>query len=514
MTKFKRLTRGIKLLREHVYDPLTAATDLLTKSGLPVESYKKENGTFRINLTFPLVPSGGSSVTAPFILPPLQEDFNLSDYLIPGYELVEISIAQDTRCEPAYLNDIGVFQARGEATPVKLFIREKVINPSSFDGFKSEVYSVNIPEISLINEYARQNPFVQSGMAIPFRHDRSYLVELQPGENRALWSVVISLKFKTTLTERDQLNTQNNSNLAGRNFVPQGIAKPAGNSPILADGASGVNTGFKLVDTIIDNKLSGGLTRGARSRYAEGLRQDACYDVIAVPMFGLWGCVPGGKPPGFGGVKSQSPASMPWASAGVGNFVTMDRALVRLQYPISIHHVILAVNNDGTGSTSSWVRRLSTDPAKGAAMTNEVGIGLLSGIRSDDVQIKQVANLSWTPATIGSHLIDRGDFKRDDITIGNHQGYSWDLLSCPIVTGPGGPGTGYFTQGEPMFAAEGVTGAQPRAFPVTAGAEQVLDIRWKISDSVTDVATWAGTPEIIVGYRGHWIYLICKKMVR
>ena len=508
MIEFKRLTRGIKLLREHVFDPLKEAADLLTKSGLPVENYKKENGTFRVNLTFPLIEENKSKSTAVFILPPLQENFNLSDYLIPGYELIEISIAQDTRCEPAWLNNDGNFGARGQGAPFTLLIKEHPIDASSFDPFTSDVYSVEIPEIALINEYARQNPLLQSGLSIPFHHDRSYLVEIVPGEaNRAIWSLVISMKFKTAVCERDQVNAQNLSKEAGRNFVPGAPTEPAGNAVISADNASGVNTGFKFVDALIDNKLSGGLTRGGLSRYAEGLRQDACYDVIAVPMFSLWGLVEGGRSPSWGGVGYQSPASMPWSGTGVGGFQTMDRALVRLQYPISIHHVILAVNNSSTNLTS----RLTTNAAKGAAMTNEVGIGLLSGVRSDDVEIKQVANLSWTPATIGNHLIDRGDERRDG---SSHRGYSWDILGFPISAGAS-PGTGYFAQGQPMFAAEGVTGAQPRTNPITAGAEQVLDIRWKISDSVTDVAAWNTTPpEVIVGSGGHWIYLICKKMVR
>jgi len=45
------------------------------------------------------------------------------------------------------------------------------------------------------------------------------------------------------------------------------------------------------------------------------------------------------------------------------------------------------------------------------------------------------------------------------------------------------------------------------------GAEQALDIRWKISDAVSDPLAWT-SPESVIGYRGHWVYLICKKLLR
>ena len=515
MTKFKRLTRGIKLLRDHVFDPLSSSIDLLTKTGLPIENYDKENGTFRVALTFPLVPEPASSstpITAPFILPPLQDTFDLSSYLIEGYQLLEVAVSQDTRCEPAYLSDDGGgIVTMGEAASFSLFIREHPIDASNYDPFSTEVYSLKVPEIALINEYSRFNPFVQSGMAIPFRHDRAYLIELIRDEARAMLSVCISLKFKTLLVSRDT-GIQNDTPQASRSFVPQAPVIPAENSPIEADGADGVNTGFKVADEIINAKLAGGYGRSGSSNYAEGLNLDAAYDVIAVPMFGMWGSVRGGAgfPANFGGITFQSAASMPWAAPGVGNFQTMDRALVQLQYPIAIHHVILAVNN----TAGPDVRRLTTDPTRGANVANEVGIGLLSGVRSDNVEIKQIAHANWTPATIGNYLIDRGDYSHEDST-DKHSGYSWDMLSCPIPIGASGAGTGYKAQGKPMFAAQGESNVLPRAFPITVGAEQVLDIRWKISDSVSDVVTWPATPnEVILGYRGHWIYLICKKTLR
>jgi hypothetical protein len=519
VTNFKRLTRGIKLLRDHVYDPLNSAIDLLTKSGLPIENYDKENGTFRLTFYFSWTDArtfGDGNTTAPFVLPALQDSFELKDYLIPEYQLVEVSVSQDTRAEPAYISGpdaaTPVINA-GEAAAFDLFIKEHDIDASTFDGFKTETYSVSVPEIALTNDFSRSNPFVQSGMGISFTHKKSYLLQIRPQtDNRGFYSFCVSLKFKTSLGLRGAgVSTQNNTDEAGGNYVPQAAVVPASNSTIEADTNDGVNTGFKVADAVIQNKLVGGYSRSGQSAYAENLRFDAGYEVIAVPMFGGWGTVYGGLSAGSADTSFQTAASMPWAGTGAGNFKTMDRAQVALQHPLSIEHVVLAVNY--SGPAGGEYSRPST-AGVGKDLTHEVGIGLLSGVRADNVEVKQVAHASWTPTTIGNYLIDRGDFTHNN-TSGRHTGYAWDLLSCPIVTGPSGAGVGYKAQGKPMFAAQGMSNVLPRVFPVTSGAEQVLDIRWKIFDTVSDVDTWSTSPkEVIVGYRGCWVYLICKKFLR
>ena len=67
---------------------------------------RKNQGTFRVNFNFPVAnnfvfgPANGktSLLTAPFILPPLQDEFEQRIDLINNYELVEVSVSQDSRC--------------------------------------------------------------------------------------------------------------------------------------------------------------------------------------------------------------------------------------------------------------------------------------------------------------------------------------------------------------------------------------------------------------------------------
>ena len=282
MTSFKRLTRGVKLLREHVYDPLNSAIDLLTKSGLPIENYDKENGTFRLTFYFPWTEAetfGDGNTNVPFILPALQDSFELKDYLIPEYQLVEVSVSQDTRAEPAYIagpQTLTPIINSGEAAAFDLFIKEHDIDPNNFDGFTTETYSVSIPEIALTNDFSRANPFVQSGMGISFTHKKSYLLQIRPKvDHRGFYSFCVSLKFKTALGLRGAgTSTQNNTDEAGGNYVPQAATVPAGDSTIEADSNDGVNTGFKVADAIVQNKLTGGYSRSGQSAFAENLRFD------------------------------------------------------------------------------------------------------------------------------------------------------------------------------------------------------------------------------------------------
>ena len=83
------------------------------------------------------------------------------------------------------------------------------------------------------------------------------------------------------------------------------------------------------------------------------------------------------------------------------------------------------------------------------------------------------------------------------------------------MTGTGG--SGYAAQGTPLFIAGGNSDTGPRtnigAAPSnTVNGEQVLDVRWKISNGAANPAAWPFT-QTILGYGGCWVYLICKKTV-
>ena len=529
------MTRGIKLLAEHVFDPITSALQTLTGTGVPVTQYEKQLGTFRVNLTFPVANKvlfgsaayrGKKSIlTVPFILPPLQDQFDSNENLIDGYELMEVSVSQDTRGEGAAIQSAVTgnegYLEMGRAFAFDVSIQSKQKNATGYDSFNNQVFTMSIPEIALINPYSRLNPHVQSGISIPFNHKDSYLVQIIPTPKEpatyptGVVNLFVSLKFKTKLKTRDLLNAaQNQTPKANRNFVLQNPVVPAGDSTIEADTADGVNTAFKLIDDFIDRRLRGGYKKSALSYAKEGLAADAGYDVIAVPMFGSWPHVSGGAR--YGSIETGNDLpyeTMPWVHLSANKYETMDRALIPINYPLTIHHVIVAANYTG-GSGENVARPTNTNAPN---YKNEVGVGILSGHRADNIKVQQVAFVDWVPSTRDAVTIDRGDYNNLSPAGATPQttGYSWDLINCPISGNT--TGKGYTTQGTPMFVGAGIneTGSRTNVgshAPQTVGAEQVLDIRWKISNGADNPTSWSFRSSIL-GYGGHWVYLICKKTV-
>lgn len=528
MISFKRMTRGIKLLAEHIFDPISSALSTLSSTGVPVAQYEKTQGTFRVNLAFPVANkffvgatyNKTSILSVPFILPPLQDEFGANPNAITSYELVEVSVSQDTRGENASLKgadvgppNVGTLNVE-DPVGFDLSIKSRKADASTPGRFNNEVFSMQIADIALLNPYSRFNPHVQSGISVPFDHNNSYLLTIAPNKDTAnLVNIFVSLKFKSKLRQRDLLGTsQNQTLLAGRGFFPETATVPAGDSTIEADTNDGVNTGFKVIDAFIDRKLRGGFNRASMPSFKEGLKDDAGYEVISVPMFGSWPHVAGGPRYASPVLGNDLPyETLPWVDSAAGRYTTMDRAIVPINYPLTIHHVIVAVNYTAGSGQSSFRPTNANAPN----LKHEVGVGLMSGHRSDNIAHQQVAFVEWLPSTINNYLIDRANFDNGIVNTYSRSGYCWDLLNCPITGGTNG--VGYTAQGQPMFAGQGTSYNSFRtnvgaAAPLTAGGEQVLDIRWKISNGGVNPATW-GLPQSIIGYGGCWVYLICKKTV-
>tara|TARA_R110002126_G_scaffold79364_3_gene197006 strand:+ start:13144 stop:14754 length:1611 start_codon:yes stop_codon:yes gene_type:complete len=533
MANFKRMTRGLKLLIEHIYTPISTILTLLTGTGVTSDDYDKKYGTFRVNINIPYVnyfsklddSDRYSTITMPFVLPAFQEVFELDNSEINDYELVEVSVGQDTRAEAAWLHGVQTSAAGlpestlvpGEGNAFTVYLMEKELETTG-EGSQAqkEIYRLNLPEVALLDPLSRANPYVQTGISTTIRHDRSYLIEFVPTKNlQPFYSMNISFKLKHKLTSRDlnnaaQTDVQNMpAHLGAFNNVVQSPTLPASNAAIVADGATGVSTNFSLIDNLIARGLRGGYKKSGRRRYAENLKSDAGYEVIAVPMFGSW-FVPA-NPALLADNKDalMSPLNLPWHPGTATNLATMDRAIIPLQYPMTIHHVLIAV------SYADSARTLSAARPTQITFTNEVGVGLLQGIRSEDLAIQQVAHLTWTPTggatPIGTNkIIDR----MSSGPAGAAFTYMWDVLQCPLV---GTGGTGYYAQGNPVFAAKGDSpgigsGTNVRsningAPPVTGGGEQALDIRWKISDTGAYISTGGN----LIGWPGHWVYIIGKK---
>lgn len=101
---------------------------------------------------------------------------------------------------------------------------------------------------------------------------------------------------------------------------------------------------------------------------------------------------------------------------------------------MTIHHVFAAANY--SASCSATAPRVGVRPTS-ATFTNQVGVALMSGMRSDLFAYTQVAGRSWIPSNLtaasNTYKIDSAD----ESGIGSGKGYQWDIINIPLV-GAGG----------------------------------------------------------------------------
>lgn len=565
MISFKRLRRGVKLLAEHIYDPIHTTLQLLTASGVTHDHLDTPSGSFRINLYIPVYTtvSGGTAAilggfgdtnpqSIPFFIPPFQEytrdalGFNTSTR--PDVFLREVSLSTDTRAEPVALQDYWTDVDAGAANHqsaegdmrsnaaedmgYELIIYSKDISPSRPTRFENIIYRMEVPAAALNQSVLRLNPYVQSGLKVEIDPEKAYLAQFTAKKGllpKPQFSVSMSMKFSHQLVARD--TTANIQNIPSHNgvFAPvtESFVKSAANDAIVATGAKGINTGFEKIDDLFTGKLRGGYNRFSQRHEpgtdlkAENILECAGYDVLAVNLFsGFWAVKGGtGGTVADGYMRAQD---LPYLNA-TANTWTFDRRIIPLPFPMTIHHVFASVNFSGTKGQMS---RLPTT----SNFKNRIGVGLMTGIRADKYTYDQVAYLEWDNTFAAT--IDRSAEWLDDSLAApgeRSQGYFFHTVPVPLV-GSGGNtfdpiGGISYTQGRPVFAGQGVYSASASYAPThtrsnintgapnCAGAEQALEVRWSFGDTTNGMVHTATYPnqEMVLGLGGHWVFIYGKK---
>ena len=430
----------------------------------------------------------------------------------------------------------------------------------------------------------RANPFIQSGLDISIDPFKSFVLTMScpglaadDGRNLALPSIEVSLKFVCELMPRDtgETTVQNIPADGGSGAGKYGaktapsvtINTPAHTNDIEADSNDGVSYNIDTLDEQFRAKLEGGYNRFADVPPTEVIADDAAYEVIAVPLY---------QNMAHGGL-SASPtfyATYPYLAniSGatvnpVGDTGAFDRRVIPIHHSYTIHHAVLAWNwtpwellgwdgdaatkpiSSGPSSTSDQQRANIVAPSQEIGLS--VGVGIGTGHGADGFAYEQVAALTITnpnnydvssqtpnaPATKGtwdSYLIDRITTTPNPprVLVWDGAGgafgirkWNWELHSIPLV---GSSGSGYYSQGNEVFAGPGWTKTSSRsqvnsATPDTAGAEQWIEVRanlyrtssgalleapYQFDVSSTDIKDKSS---ILIGYGGCYVYLICKK---
>ena len=552
----KNLARGTKLVRQAVYTPLSDAATELSGPGIDADNLNQPWATFRVNLHIPWLDakyfsnkdSGTLRFTIPFTLPPFQELFDDTNFLPDDGDteivLDEFQMSFDQRSEASAIasrNQTAAVNA-GKLFPsaidrldlsVALLEKQQYIVDNNLPYWpEQEIFSSDLPAELFSSRTLRFNPVIVDELNKVMKPYRTYILVLDAtdmwstNEKVMLPALQFSLKLRAKITARDSgatdvqnLPTTHNGSTTGPTVT---ITSANADALISADDATrGVQSNMRAIDDQMAGKLRGGYSRDSDLDPTQQMSSDAAYEIICVPMFSGFG--------DEGVISAQHAADLPDRTSGAPyTDVQQDEVSIPIPWPMTIHHVTLAVNYQspfsGAGDTVGGLH-----PTSGT-YTNDVTVAIGTGRRSDEYTFQDVATVNWTTGNRANITIDRilgvRNSRATAETPGGATHYDWELLHCPLVVGPLGNGTGYYPQGKPFYVGLGSSKMWSRTsvgngnvgVPYTRGAEQFIHCIWSFYDSggLSDTgavpAGAAGDPsEVYVGYMGHWIQIVGKK---
>ena len=256
-----------------------------------------------------------------------------------------------------------------------------------------EVVSIAYPATNFIATTARFNPAAVSGINRQFSPYKTYVAalyaprlhdfNLERRQHAAVISVWIGLKFKMEGMERDiggdhpvsgdplVQNIPTRAGSGARQPEVISILPPAADTPISADVLpGGINTNLQKIDQVFHDKIRAGYSTDSMTYPEEQIKQDAGYEVIAVPIGGGFAfnrmsarddypVAPYTFQDGTNfPLVTSTPNAADYTASGDGVYV--DRRLIPIVEPFVLHHVVFALNHTSDRLPISWPH-LTTD---------------------------------------------------------------------------------------------------------------------------------------------------------
>lgn len=561
----KKLSRGVKLLLEHIYTPMQSVATALSNATIQPVAIRESDTSFRVSFWVPQL-SGyhmyadtsvapwankdGYAFAFPFAIPQPQNLLNSSATIndtTVRYTLQEMSVSFDQRGEPAAVLDANNTPGReGDIShnavtklDIKLSLLEKtMLSYNSQAGYEPdrEVFSATLSPTFYAGRFLRLNPFLFTELNKDVHPYKSLMLCVQadglhpdalPVSATDFWlslpSFMCTMRFDCERIARDTA-ADNVQNMPAHNGAiatsPFNILTPSANATITADASDGVSTTASLFDSQLLNKLLTGYTKQGSVSTHEHMVKDSGLEVIAVP---LWSNFSERGRLASGTVEVAANVGAPPSNGPI-----VDERWIPINYPFVIHHCILAINYGSPASTAQGpAPHLPTTAGQkptSATFSSDVGVALFTGQQADESAFQQVAHLNYTVANLADYTIDRIRHSSDSVM--TNFDHTFDLVQVPLVNNNG---TGLknlagtqITQGAPVFVAKGASTLTSEnrsqvdgANPATKGAEQYLVVRQSFQDP--NGLNGTGAPltnnEVYAGVGGNWLYLIGKKTV-
>ena len=564
MSQFTRskLSRGVKLLLEHVYSPMQSVATALSSAGIQTQSVRESDTSFRVTFwvpqlsgyhlyantsSAPWLETDGYSFAFPFAIPQPQELLSATAVINQNtvrYKLEEMSVSFDQRAEPAAIVDSNNIYPEGDLShnattklDIKISLLEKtMLSYNAQAGYDPdrEVFSATLSPTFYAGRFLRLNPFLFTELNKDVHPYKSLLFCVQadglhpealPTDANNLYlslpSFMCSMRFSCDRVARDGSNTQNIPDHDGViGTSPFTISVPLANDTITADNnPDGVSYVASLFDNRLMNKLLSGYTKQGGVSLYEHMQKDSGLEVIAVPLWTNFSQ--------RGRLTSTTVTDAAHAGPHPHTQPIVDERWIPINYPFVIHHCLLGLNYGSPASAAAGPTNLPTIPgAKPSSGTfvGEVGVSLFTGQQADESAFQQIAYLSYTAANIADRTIDR--LRHSQLSVMTGFDYTFDLVQIPIV-GAGGVGLNNVSgvaipQGHPVFVAKGAStltaGTRSNvdgSAPATKGCEQYIVVRQSFEDpnGLESAGAPAHNNEVYAGVGGNWLYLIGKKTV-
>jgi hypothetical protein len=582
MAKINRykLSHGTKLTNDHLNSSLGAATDVLNSGLIQKDQITPNKNAFYINWNIPVIRSSWGEaayknkieVPIPFILPPTQELFDSKyhskEQLIT---LDEIMFSFDQNGNPLAFTDTYdaseypalLYDGVADAYKVRIRLYEKTPSIISSDVQitpENLIYQLDIESSAFLSTKHRNNPLIQSDLNISINPYKTYIMTISfpnglehdytqaavtKTRTAMLPSTNVRAKFRSKLLESDVASGLSVQNIPtvhqGQNSFPPSVVTPVFNAGdgIYAEeqgGTYGIQSSMQRLDYYTNKGYNGGLTTKSDITPNGSIKSMYGYDVICVPLFQATEAIRRGQLSG-----SYRKDILPYVDHYVDQpQYTIDRRMIHISYPFTIHHVFCAVSFYANktsmqlcGDTATSISNQNADIYAGVYragnLTREVGVLIGNGIRSEDYAMQQVAYCQMDNAyaqyrvdTVQLVGINGDEDCWGSVDTNFNRSYvsaDTELWQVPLNYGSSRTGYGFSQNGTPTFIGEGNlrtkarsniyagpfdwVGANTAVTPKTNGAEQFIEVRGKISDTTHWLGyntTEAQKQDIIIGY--------------